>query len=725
MAKLPQINYGTSTPRLARPPAGGPAQVAAAQLGLGREIGNLANVIGQQAAAHQSNEARSNAHRRMAEHQKQHEGREFYSADELREMGVEEDIIQDRDSIPSYEVNPGLYLQKYEQVIAEESSKISFAGYKDRFVRLAQNDMYAQHARQVVAASKAQIKQQNAQIMTAIDELIIDREYDFAHERVKELRIGSAQKTELRNKIRANEEYSSYVDMVNYRNRPAAMEALKSLTTEPSKNLDEETQYKAIRMLENFLAEDTTAQSLARREALDKLKRIQKAAIAGKYINLEYYNDVVIEAKELGVEPRHFKHTATAVKANRFARGIANLPADEQTQAMQDRNLSKKTIEGGIEADYMESIVKGNISAMQKDMLSYYHSINGNIPTIPFLEAATEPGKTAAFLADRMRRHDVAEDRLKVSQGYLKNTEADVLADLLLTASDEDIISFTQEVNAAMGRNGAHLFDQLRVKRKELGSLTVVGQLAMIGAPTAAQQVLKGHTYRKNNPEVIQALQEDFLPKIHEYLDGAYSNTPRYLSTLKNAILDVYAIKAVEQGHHIDPMTDSGAFLGFGDGLLEDSVNTVTGGLIEHGDNTIEPPYYGAPQAVMDNWLENLSPDYLVDEEGNSKVHHYSPKQVIKSLNDEDFQLESIGYGRYVIQTGKGGYLASSDGLKKFVLEFDMNAPIVNQSDTEVYLDTIPPAPIQGPGDFIIESEDWVVDPAEWGVEPMWKKNAN
>lgn len=671
--KLPGIRYDKPVQPLQQRDVGQAVATATAKIGLATAAGNLANDIVNKSIQHQANQARSATLRRMSDWSKNNDGVAFYDSKRLLGEGVPEHITSGRETVPSHEVKPQLYEAEYRKVMEEEGVKIYDSKYRDQYYKSAMDDMFINRAGYTVTASKEQRTQQNAQIKVDIDELLIDREYDIALSRVNELRVAESDKQDLTNGIKSDREFAGYVDIVNFKQVPEARKALKQLTAEDSKNMDELKQFKAINMLENFLKEDDSGNKLRKDHYQWLLTQIEKNAIGGNQIDLGDFKDVIETAVSLGVKPKYMIEANTAVKANMKAKVVSNLPADEQLAALQSEELKATTTQLGIGSNYMESIVKGNISYMNKDMLGYYHSKNGNIPTIDFVGIAHIPGATGELLSERMQKHDIAEDRLKVSQGYLKDEEVGVLTDLLLNASPDEVMAFTTEVNGALGRNAVHIYDQLRVKRKELGSLTVVGQLGAMNQNSAAMQVLRGHNYRKENPEVIQELGLDFLPAIHEQLGGVYSNSPRYLSTIKNAILDVYTTKAVSEGLPVDVMDTD---------ILEESISVVTGGLLEHADNKIEPPYYGATQAVMDDWLENLNPEYITELGG---AYHYSDKQVVNKLRDEDFTLESYGNGRYVIQTGKGGYLADKAGKGKFILKFDQNAPVVPQSSSVIF----------------------------------------
>ena len=127
MAKLPQINYNTSTKQLAKPDTQAPARLSAQRFQLIEQVGSLANQIAHSAAKHQANQARSATVHEMAEWSKEHDARSFYSAEELRELGINEEIIRDRNEVPAYEVTAGLYREKYERVIQEQGDKIWFS----------------------------------------------------------------------------------------------------------------------------------------------------------------------------------------------------------------------------------------------------------------------------------------------------------------------------------------------------------------------------------------------------------------------------------------------------------------------------------------------------------------------------------------------------------------------------------------------------------------------
>jgi len=666
--KLPQINYDVQRSSTPLNNTALQANSSISKIGLVSEVGKVVNSIAHQAVAHQANTARSNLKRRMSDWSKSNDGKPFYSADELRSQGVPDDIIGGRDTIPAYEVQPSLFEMEYKKAVEEESKSVYDSSYRDNFKSDAMDSFTVEHANRVVKASREQVTQQNAQILSDIEDLTLNRDYDIALSRIDELKLPKSDKEEILRNINSDKEFNSYIDMVNFRDSEGARDALKKLRSSDSTNLDEPKQYKAINMLENYLREESAGDKSRVDDLTFLLSRIEKNAISGGNIDIDNYRKVYQQALEAGVKPKHLVTVETAVKANLKANAVANMPASDQIAFLQSDKLKSFTTEAGISNSYMESLVKENISYMNRDAMGYYHSKNGNVPTIDFLEIGDIPGATGKALAERMAQWKVVKDRLGVTQGMLKSEEVDVLSDLLLEAKPEQITSFTAEVNMALGRDATILYDQLRAKRKELGSLTVVGQLSAIGQPGPALQVLRGHDYRKNNPEIIQSLQEDFLPAIHEKLNGVFSLSPRYQSSIKNAILDVYAVKALSEGLPVDVMDQD---------LLDSAIATVTGGLIEHGDNTIEPPYYGATQATMDNWINNLSPDYIEQEGG---VYHYSPLQVVNKLRSEDFQLESYGNGEYVIQTGEGRYLANKEGTGKFVLKFDESAPVTSQS---------------------------------------------
>jgi hypothetical protein len=676
--KLPQINYNKPVERLELEGQGANVASSLAKIGVAVAAGNLANEIVDKAVKHQANTARSATLRRMADWSKKNDGVAFYDSAKLAGEGVPEHVLRGRETIPSHEVKPQLYEQEYRRVMEEEGAKIYASKYQDQYFRSAGDDLYIKRAAYTVTASKEQRTQQNAQIKTDIDELLIDREYDLALERVNELRVPDSERKDLVGKINSDREFASYVDIVNFKQVNEAKEALKILTSEDSKNMDEILQYRAINLLESFLAEDNTAKSLEKAHIKWLLNRIEKNATQGGAVDYNEFIETMEYAQAIGVEPRFMTETNTAVTANAKSKLIANKPAAEQMALMQAEELASKTTEGGIASAFHRSITTGNIAHMKKDPIGYYNSVNGGIKPIDFVGLAHIEQATGKAMALRKQQHDVIYERLGETRGYLSEdfNEPEVLADLLLNAKPDEIMAFALEMEMALGRDAVNLYDQLRVTRKELGSLTVVGQLSAIGQKSAAAQVLRGHEFRKENPEAIQDLMQAFLPEIHEQINQVYRGNPRYLNTIKNAVLDVYVDKANQQGLLIGDDLD--------DDTLEAAVATVTGGILEHNDNLIEPPYYGAPQAIMDDWLENLSPLYI-DEMGGA--YHYSSKQVTAKINDDEFTLESFGgMGKYVVRTGKGKYLATKAG-GRFILEFDHLAPVVPQSESIIFKD--------------------------------------
>jgi len=282
------------------------------------------------------------------------------------------------------------------------------------------------------------------------------------------------------------------------------------------------------------------------------------------------------------------------------------------------------------------------------------------------------PESTEAFFATRKIAHEKTINMQGSSTGYLTLPEVEDFADKLDQGSTDEKLAMMLMIHNNMGSEAVNFWEQ--IKAEGAGSLALSGQIYSEGAKRTAKSIIRGKAFRKENPSVIQNYQIDFYPELVGHLSGAYSNQPKMLASTIDAVMDVYADKSsAAQDISGDMNTDR----------LEESVDEVTGGLIEVGGYTftdaprIEPPTRGMTQEALDTYIRDITPEWF-EAKGGIRQFKGNYGELKDRMRDGDIQMVSAGKNHYaLLNTDTNEFLSNAaDPTSYFVFEYDKNATV-------------------------------------------------
>lgn len=347
-----------------------------------------------------------------------------------------------------------------------------------------------------------------------------------------------------------------------------------------------------------------------------------------------------------------FKDAASATK---YAESLHN---DQATQyASPKRGLTEA------QALQIADLRAAHESAMveqKKDTMSY--AAKTGIINLPPIQWGAE-GFTKE-LAARKKSHDVAQQVLGTSTGYLTEEEIPQFKAFMETVPAAARLQTMAQINQAFGEDAPAFYEQF--KDKGFGSLPQAGQLVAEGNPTAAALVLDGGEKRRSEmgKSLVSNINSEMIPAISKKIGSAFPDT-QTRDSLINAVLDIYASTSYAEGDLTGHLNRN---------RLNNAINQATGGVIKYNGKLIQSPKYGMTKSDFEDWVNNTTPDYIQSLGG---AKGYSNETILKGIRNGDFTLESRNRNSYYLRDSQNKRFVASGANpnEPFVFKYDPSAP--------------------------------------------------
>ena len=240
----------------------------------------------------------------------------------------------------------------------------------------------------------------------------------------------------------------------------------------------------------------------------------------------------------------------------------------------------------------------------------------------------------ASDLALREQSYQYYQGVYNFNGDMLTEPERSELNGILSDESLPDQVRLNYMVSATAGlRRGHEKFWGPSVSDQEYGQYAALGMMMndyqemgnanqgfMLG-----QKTLQGFRILKEDPTIVEDYQ-DSIDEIRRDFGSAYNAFPG----VRKAYLDMAIAHTVATAPNGRRLSD-----------FEDSLEKVTGGMLEHGGVTFLTPKPGMRQAELEEYLHEYNPANF----GNN-VAAYTDSEVAAGLRDESIRLQPTGRSR-------------------------------------------------------------------------------
>lgn len=311
---------------------------------------------------------------------------------------------------------------------------------------------------------------------------------------------------------------------------------------------------------------------------------------------------------------------------------------------------SDRSIEGIARYKRAQAIHKTANEHLSTDSMSYAERVGF------FKPGHVLPAPESEQFVDALRERDWADRRIEQhfgkSSGPLRGIEVELLADY-----DGDPVELGDRVYEAMGDRAQVFWGQ--VLKSGMGARYVAGEIASrtdIDADMTARRVLAGGSYRKEL-EWTEGNYRQLRLEAGEHIGQAFGADMATRNAYLSAATDHYIAQVVRRGEsqHLQPSTYG---LNVDRDTLRDSVEAVTGGVVEWEGVTMLAPEPGVSTDQFEGWVESLKADDL------PYVRQASRDELLERIQSGDIQLRqsSQGRDRFLLYDTYSGSLLSSAG---------------------------------------------------------------
>ena len=614
--------------------------------------------------------------------QEQYGGKEFFEIDEIPNEFVTDDMLARGTRVPSYEVLPQIYNEYMNLSLDQASEGIATAGFRDDWKANKQEMLAGRQTQINVAAMESANRQVLKDQMADMENQIANRRPDVASMVVADMDISDEQRRVLNEQVNTATEIIEYEDLIIAQDLNGMQQAVAKLRQDEevykkSKGaLNTKDRVTWISKLESQISNIQKQNQAEVDYNLTLVKRdislVQKNALDGKATNPEDIIDLVQRAENINAQTGGKLDKELAdVKASLHAYEVNNELIKNnrfQREAMID-NVHNNPAHAGL-------------SSFEKDQLQIRmeqsHRSQTAAENDDLMQAALDaeaiqqlaPIGTPEGIVARMQQYEIIKQRYgDVGKGPLTKEEALQYSSLLNNMNAQQQMQVLAVNAQALGLEANIIYDQLRTDGTAT-SLAIAGIAANNGRTEHALAILNGAEYRKQNPEMVNQLNNLFIDKFRTEVGNAYFTNASLESSTRDAIMDAYVHYARSAGIDLNTI-DTGSIFGRED-LYQKSLEAATGGIITQGATKIPAPEYGMSQSKWDDWLNQIDYGYI-DELGGAKG--LSSVQVLDGLRRGNYSLYAQKENQFFLRDSDGGFLHNADGTAPFVFRYDAAAP--------------------------------------------------
>lgn len=593
-------------------------------------------------------------------------------------------VETERQQIPMYEVFPQMYKTEAERQIQSQGGRIGPSSFRAAWERETKKELDAGYTKAVVNSAAQQNESIRKMQFAGIEKAMLERNYDIADSIANGYNGTDEQIRGLKEDIRRQTEMDEYNDYMSEDDLPNMIMALDTLQDDDmyDRELDSKERLTYIKALKASIG-TLQAKATSTVKTQFKLLRDEGDAVVqgikqGHAFDTTYVTDVLTRYEAaMRLDPDGMavsaKHLGQAINWMPEIRGFMLKPEIERQEYMRDVAKAGKTSAERSEFAAVLNSANNRVNAeISKDAISFGDSMG--LVELNQLDRSS-PQAFAASIGGRVTSHETMLREYGKSQGYLTKDEATQFGQQLRGLPLDQRAETLGILHQSLGEKSMALWEQLR--ENGAGTFAVAGQVFSEGDSNTAMVILRGSDVRAESPEVLADIKQGFLPEIHSQLNGAYATNPKYQGAMVDSVLDVYAAMsndARDMSGELDTKR------------LDAAVQQVTGGLETYNGWTIEPPYRGAPDDTISNWVgskpsrwlpsgarSGLAPEYITTMGG---VVGFTPQEALDDLRSGRSVLQSTGKGEYSVYIPDlGGYWKNETTGKNFKLRYDENAP--------------------------------------------------
>ena len=625
----------------------------------------------------------------MASWDKIHQGKEYYSADEIAddipikrteivvdEKGNEVEVTRDR--IPAYEVYPLMRQKQYNTTYESVAQDIGDPESRADFLYKSRVDGAVQDAKVNKVASKAQHVQIRKSQEENIDSALMRRDYKSAMEIAYNFSGTDAERQSMVKKVRYMSEYDTYNDAMSEENMTAMDNSLNRLQSDNySGNLNEPQRLATINQLKSKMSQITakTDTKVKREKSIFGLEvdKTLKMMENGTPVNPE-------EIARMGQQIDRMKQNGTLdteawLKREYMFNTLNQMQprltifrsTDDITRArvMDDLHGKIKTWEDQFEYDIYDSVNNEVEKEIKDDPLRYAEKV-GITDLATLIPMDNNIGFTPDSMQERIKSAVDVDTRYNIENtGVFTKEEVRSVVQKLNDSSDDDVLRFVSNIVGSAREESKRVWSQLAANGG--GEYAILGDMVEQNELDGARMILKGKTALKETPEVVGSWNKDMFPGLIDMMGSAYSASPKTRGNVMAGIKNAYAGLSAQVHDYSGEYDEE---------RMRKAMNMVAGNTTTIGGNTVVLPDRNMKPEVFDSFLRDLNGMYL---KALGSVRGYTTPDQIGDLKGmmRDGDVRIIGAGRnsyFLYDSTKGTYLTRDSDGKPFRLKYHKNA---------------------------------------------------
>lgn len=574
----------------------------------------------------------------------------FYTAGEVDEdldipleetivnaQGEEETVL--RQSIPSYEVYPELFIRRATKSAQTRASKIHDVKLREKLLNAEIEDINNTYAKLKVAGDKAAQQDKKDLMIANMKNNVTLGNYGVARLINSKAFISDAEKKINRDWINQTEEVDSYEQILATDDIDQMQKVLdNTLVLEQKKyvdkggNLDANSRENYARKFRSRIESEKNAAKqalqdsvvLANEDAQDKADYMN----GGNSLPVIEVNNVLNDPLVSPKIKRHVKEASivqpyiTEIYATRTVDLTGYKPSKGQTSGSGIRMTN--TLEKHVK-QRAEDMIKSPLIVAQK---------SGN------KEFTLNKIDFQNFGESMMKRNGIVEKittHYASYNGLMLPSEASELASHVNKLNPNKklafITSLTETTSPVVQRE---IYEQLKMT-KEAPAFSMAGRMMVAGKSALAEDILFGLENLKNFK--VKPKQDLLNYKLNKLLSGVFQENPAEQAAIMEATRLAYYTamsRAGTEGETIKGET------------LELILNKINGGpVISFGSSNITPPVEGMTSGQFTDWLTGVQPEYI-DTLGGLQSH--SNTQFLRDVHSGKIQLNQVSRTQFVAQ---------------------------------------------------------------------------
>ena len=283
------------------------------------------------------------------------------------------------------------------------------------------------------------------------------------------------------------------------------------------------------------------------------------------------------------------------------------------------------------------------------------------------VDFSAAPADLAESLGDRYNQFIRAQSNYgeNLGEGIFNKDNIPTHAAIINGRSAMDKVQIFAAVNDRFGPNSMDVYRQLGTDGSA-ETFAVAGSIAL-EAPSMSEMIIIGEEYAKSPERDLSDVIAELKPKIEKEMAGVYGADFEWGSANQKAALYGY-IGMAKDTTDLTTVDSAKGRLWFDKGIFEQTIDGITGGVIERDDVKFVAPRRGMTTDDFDDWANGLNPTELAKKYPN--INQRTAERITSKIFSGDLKFIPRTRGEYLLQQSDGTFVSDNTG-GTFKIEYD------------------------------------------------------